>query len=303
MGIVWPNLLLIGANRAGTTTLFHELARHPDIFTGATKETAILTRSAPELDQKKAQLRQYFFGAKNERYVMDASTQYAMIPRHCDVPEKAYRFFGKEIKIIYSLREPIGRLISQMKNEKIYWAKDEVSILCEDIVNKKIGRIYDPYYHSLYYKQLEAWLEWFDRRNILVLVAEEWQTNRHDVFERVGRFLDLDLGPCEQASMTRENAIDELREVPPLAEKFFKSDFYKLRVKRQVPRGAIDAVKRLLPKRRVPETAGLAEIIGQTRLAVELRRSTAQLVAEGFVDPALIERHWGREYVQQHEHA
>ncbi len=33
-----PNLFIIGAGRCGTTTLFHWLSGHPDIFAAAEKE-------------------------------------------------------------------------------------------------------------------------------------------------------------------------------------------------------------------------------------------------------------------------
>jgi hypothetical protein len=43
----WPNLFLVGAAKAGTTSLYGELARHPAIFMAPMKEPHFFSRIEP----------------------------------------------------------------------------------------------------------------------------------------------------------------------------------------------------------------------------------------------------------------
>ena len=38
-----PDFLIVGAMKAGTTTLYHDLSEHPDIFLPVLKEPEVLT--------------------------------------------------------------------------------------------------------------------------------------------------------------------------------------------------------------------------------------------------------------------
>jgi hypothetical protein len=292
----WPNLLLIGANRAGTTSLFRELARHPDIFAGRTKETALLTRPLRELKQNKNRLKKYFEGSRHHRYVLDASTQYSMLPRHKGVPEKAVELFGDDIKVVYSVRNPVDRTVSQVAQENIPWEEHTVDDVVAAATDGVEDRFYDPYLHSLYDWQLEQWLQVLPHRNIFVLVAEEWQRERARSVERLSAFLDMDLEACLKWPPLRENAVEELAEMPAAAHRFIKSDFYKLRVKKRVPRRVIDLTKKALPRRQRATSAGLADAVA-TSMKPRFQHMTSQLIDMGVVEASTIARFWGDDYV------
>lgn len=291
----WPNLLLIGANRAGTTSLFHELARHPAIFAGRTKETAVLTRSLPELKRKKDVLKKYFVDNDDYSYIMDASTQYSMIPRHKNVPEKAIDLFGSDLKIIYSIRNPVSRTLSQLANEEIVWDKPAVKQVVDGAEAGAEGRIYDPYYHSLYDWQLEQWYRVLPADNILVLVAEEWQNDRLRTIDRLSAFLGMNLDACLEWPPLQENAVEELREMPAAANRFIKSDFYKLGIKQRVPPGLINLAKRTLPRRRRLRTDHIADTVAAT-MVPGFQRAIRRLIAWEAVEAGTIARYWGEEY-------
>jgi hypothetical protein len=292
----WPNLLLIGANRAGTTSLFHELARHPGIFAGRTKETAVLTRSLMELTQKRNAIKKYFTDSHEYDYVMDASTQYSMFPRHKNVPEKAVNIFGKDIKVIYLIRDPVARTLSQLANEEIIWDTRTVDRVVAGAGAGSEGRLYDPYYHSLYDWQLEQWYRVLPSENIFVLVAEEWQNDRLRSIEKMSAFLRIDLDACLEFPPLQENAVEELREMPAAAYRFIKSDFYKLGIKQRVPPGLINVVKRALPRRQRLRTDHIAGTVA-TSMMPGFKRSIVRLIEWGTVEAATIAYYWGEGYV------
>lgn len=43
----WPNLFVVGAPKAGTTSLWHYLRQHPDVFMSALKEPHFFTDYTP----------------------------------------------------------------------------------------------------------------------------------------------------------------------------------------------------------------------------------------------------------------
>ena len=46
----WPNLFVVGAARAGTTTLWRYLGRHPEIWMAPIKETNFFSAYRPPLN-------------------------------------------------------------------------------------------------------------------------------------------------------------------------------------------------------------------------------------------------------------
>src|SRR5207248_5761074 len=75
-----PNFLIIGAARAGTTSLYHYLRQHPDIFMSRIKETNYYTDEDQILDswavRSRAKYEELFAGANGERAIGEATPKY-----------------------------------------------------------------------------------------------------------------------------------------------------------------------------------------------------------------------------------
>lgn len=103
----FPNLLVIGAMKSGTSSLYADLARHPDIFFPEQKEP--MGYSAIALgDPQGKQIFAELYKGRSERYLGDASTGYTKVPIRPDVAGTVTRCV-EEPKIIYVTRDPVTR--------------------------------------------------------------------------------------------------------------------------------------------------------------------------------------------------
>lgn len=116
-----PNLFVVGAMRAGTTTLHRELARHPEIFMSAVKEPMhfALAEDSPRYagpcdpgnDRHWVRAERYatlFRGRKDAVWAGESSTLYLYSP---EAPERIRRA-SPGARIIMVLRDPAVRAYS-----------------------------------------------------------------------------------------------------------------------------------------------------------------------------------------------
>ena len=170
-----PNFLIVGAARSGTTSLFHYLEKHPDIFVPKNKEPSYFTffenkpsftlgRPANFVTERQEYLK--LFESGGEHLVRgEASTPYLYFHEPTIVNIlKHYKNLSKP-KIIIILRNPVDRAYSQyMMN---------VRDLNEDLSFEKALKVegnrmannahFDYFYinRGYYYLQTKAYLEKF----------------------------------------------------------------------------------------------------------------------------------------------
>jgi hypothetical protein len=117
----WPNLFLVGAAKAGTTSLYAELARHPAVFMAPMKEPHFFSRIEPSPQWKdffpyisdEDEYLALFEGATDEQVLGEASTSYLWDTR---AAERIRRTVG-EASILIMLRDPVDRAYSQYWND------------------------------------------------------------------------------------------------------------------------------------------------------------------------------------------
>lgn len=107
--------LIIGAMKAGTTTLFDHLARHPEIAASNPKEPGFFA-----FDEEFAKGRAFYeslfsFDPASSRIALEASTDYSKFPHCGDVPARMASF-GGEFRLIYMLRHPLRRIESHAQH-------------------------------------------------------------------------------------------------------------------------------------------------------------------------------------------
>ena len=104
-------VMIIGAAKSGTTSLFHLLRQHPAICPSRTKEPEYFsdrTRTAPSYRYDDL----YEFDPGVHRLCLEASTDYTKFPEHMDVPQRI-KEYGLEPFFIYAVRNPLERVESQ----------------------------------------------------------------------------------------------------------------------------------------------------------------------------------------------
>jgi hypothetical protein len=181
---VLPNFLVIGAAKAGTTSLYHYLRGHPQVFMSQRKELNFFVENDGWVKGTSWYERQ-FEGAGDAVAVGEASPNYSKYPAFPGVPERIAKLIP-DVRLIYLIRHPIDRMRSHYLHE--------VAALCE---RRPIGRALaaDPRYlnTSRYAMQIERYHEHFPRDQLLIITAEQLRHDRTATVRRVLAFLGVDL--------------------------------------------------------------------------------------------------------------
>jgi len=117
----WPDLFLVGAAKAGTTSLYGELARHPAIYMSPMKEPHFFSRIEPASRWNaffphvtdEGEYLALFEGATNEEVLGEASTSYLWDRQAAE----RIRRVVPEARILIMLRNPVDRAYSHYWND------------------------------------------------------------------------------------------------------------------------------------------------------------------------------------------
>ena len=83
-----PNFLVIGAMKAGTSSLYQYLRAHPQIFMPAAKELSFFAYEPNARHDLEWYRRQFAPAGEGAVALGEASTMYTKFPRHPGVPER-----------------------------------------------------------------------------------------------------------------------------------------------------------------------------------------------------------------------
>lgn len=196
--IPWPNLIpnvvLIGSQKCGTTSLAHYLSGHPDIHvTCPQKEPAyyIFKEWAREYWRSRVKkiksrrdsiLNQMLLGYAGQKWIMDGSTHYTIGTRVVDfkIPERM-KEEGVE-RLVYVVRNPYARMISNYRHVKSRVECDFNTLIQTD------GSLVQT---SSYAYQLEPYIRCFGAERVKLLVFEEFVRNPQATLNKVCDFLEL----------------------------------------------------------------------------------------------------------------
>jgi hypothetical protein len=178
-----PNLVIIGAMKCGTVSLHKYLSCHPEILMAPLKELDFFV--AEKNWQKGLDWYQSHF-PQPAKVVGERSTAYSKFPDFKGIPERMNRLIP-EAKLIYCIRNPIDRIISQYVHWYIrgYENRDFEEAVAENFPN-------NPYLnYSRYFMQIEQFLPYFPISNIFVLRLEKLAKERRETIRQVFAFLDV----------------------------------------------------------------------------------------------------------------
>lgn len=105
----WPNVFIVGAQRAGTTSLWGYLGQHRQIRTAAVKEPNFFS-SHPGVAATAVDYRR-LFGHGGEAFRIDASTRYLYDRRAAEEIARAC----PDARVLISLRDPVDRAYSHYR--------------------------------------------------------------------------------------------------------------------------------------------------------------------------------------------
>lgn len=192
---VLPNFLVIGAQKAGTTSLFDILKQHSRIYMHPKKELHFFDRDQDYEDGVNFYAA-YFRDTGNAQAIGEATPIYLFLPH---VPQRIKDTLGKEIRLIAILRNPADRAFSQYKmmvnkgleKRSLKEALDAninrlKSGFSQDIITTYLDR-------SFYSYQIENYFNTFSRENIRVyLFEEDFVDNRKEMIRDIQEFLEVE---------------------------------------------------------------------------------------------------------------
>lgn len=206
-----PDFLIVGAARAGTTTIYSHLSKHPMVFMPKVKEPmffSVYSQDAFYIDPKSKkrvsfiikELEGYlnlFQSAENYKLLGEASTWYLYhYQSTIKNLKKIYSERFNDLKIIIILRNPVERVWSH------YWMKKrngEEQLDFEKAINPETIRHridnhlipgYDYIGFSKYYNQVKAYKENFEY--VKILIFEELKKSISEGITEILQFLGVD---------------------------------------------------------------------------------------------------------------
>jgi len=200
----WPNFFIVGAPKAGTTSLYEYLRKIPEIYMSPIKEPRYFNSDKFRSYGKgkiagisdKSKYLQLFKGVTNEKAVGEASPGYLRDP---DSP-KLIHDVVPDAKIIVIVRDPIERAFSDylmMKSEGI------ATIPFHEIISKQINEGDDMQRFShflkngMYSTSIKKFQSIFGLNQVKVLIFEEFIKEPLKTVYEVLDFLRVKIVPPE----------------------------------------------------------------------------------------------------------
>lgn len=207
----YPDFLIIGALKSGTTSLYQYLANHSEIVSSSIKETNYFSW------EYYRGIKYYlnFFPQKtltNNKLVFEACPHYLVDPQSAHRIKKIL----PKVKIIAILRDLIERAISNYnyfssptsffgirKPEEL--DKRNVNQALLDDLQSKEKRIFRQYSRlSLYAKQLKSYYDKFNKESILLLDFDELKSSPKSLLKKASGFLNINYDEYNTFNETAE---------------------------------------------------------------------------------------------------
>lgn len=188
-----PDFLILGAQKAGTTSLYSALCQNPRFVPALCKEVHFFDRVWEEFgDLNEARIwYESHFASATGCVTGEATPCYLA---HPFAPSRIKAWYPK-IKLVILLRHPVDRFISGYYHERRKRAewRSLPEVVEQEIAAYNDGRLkWDSYLsRSLYLPQLQRWLELFSVEQILALESELFRANKQMIYDRVCDFLGL----------------------------------------------------------------------------------------------------------------
>jgi hypothetical protein len=219
-----PDFLIVGAAKAGTTTLYDVIARHPQVGAAAVKEVHFFDlRFARGVEWYRAQfplayrVRGEHDGSGTRRCTGEASPYYMFHPH---APRRIKELIP-DARLIVLVRNPVERAYSHFHHES---RAGRETLSFEEAIAREPERLgaelermmADEHYNSvshrrhsyvqrgLYADQLDALQKFFRPEQILVLCSEDFFKNPTKTYGDVISFLGLPADP--KTKVRRQNS-------------------------------------------------------------------------------------------------
>ncbi len=222
-----PDFFIIGAPKAGTTSLYDWLAGHPQVYMSPVKEPMYF---CPDVQGGLRRLFTHpvdepgymalFADAQQDQVAGEASTRYLV----SHVAPGLVHAFNSRARVIAMLRNPVD-LVHALHNERVSLGAEPITDFGAAVEADQarrngqrlpagansLGSVYRD--TALFVEPLERWFESFGRDLVHVIVFDDLVGNPAAEFQRVLKFLSVDQGYAPP-SFAASNRSHRLRKGP-----------------------------------------------------------------------------------------
>mgnify|MGYP000846279216 FL=1 len=186
------DFMMIGAQKAGTTSLAAQLAAHPQICFCKDKEPGYFHKTA----DWEAGLDKYhgLYDPQPGQLCGEGSTFYTFFPEFRETHKRLYDY-NPGLKLIYIMRQPVERVISHYTHNRVR----EIDMRPPEEAVFQDSAYVD---RSRYGVQIRPYLELFGPENVLLLVFEEYTADQMSALYRIADFLGIEPAPFEVSDTT-----------------------------------------------------------------------------------------------------
>lgn len=199
-----PDFLIIGAMKAGTTTLYSDLRCHRSIFMSAIKEPANLVDDAIHTAKGVRRYLRLFSTARADQRCGEASTHYTQLPVHTGAPKAAMAVAGPDVRLIYLIRDPVERALSHHRH---LCSRG----LCSPDLSMGLSSHPEIVEYSRYDVQLEQWLRYYPGAQVAIIRFEKYVADRSRTVNDLLRFLNASPDPEWVPGPARNASVDQRR--------------------------------------------------------------------------------------------
>lgn len=187
------NFIIIGAQKSGTTSLAQQLSTHPQICFCSEKEPHFF--STQQFWKKEIAKYHGLFNPQPNQICGEASTSYSFSFEYPEVPRRLYNY-NPSLKLIFILRDPVQRIRSHYAHRLMRGIADknlkaEIS-LKKDYINR-----------SKYGYSIQQFVQYFPRKQFLILFFEKYIREPHSVLREIYNFLEISY--IEPTDVTAKN--------------------------------------------------------------------------------------------------
>jgi hypothetical protein len=177
-----PNLVVVGAQKCGTSGLHYHLGLHPEISMSKPKELNFFI-------EERAWPRgiEWYRGHFDPRARVrgESSPNYTAYPHHLGVAERMHSVIP-DARLIYVVRDPLLRIASHWVHN--YAKRREKGDLAATLSHPNTSYVI----RSQYFMQLQRFLRHYERERILVLQQSDFRKDRVSTLRRVFEFVGVD---------------------------------------------------------------------------------------------------------------
>lgn len=176
-----PNLIIIGAMKAGTSSLHYYLDQHPDIQMSRIKELRFFIEER-NWSRGTDWYESHF--SSSVPIAGETTPAYTHFPFRRGVPQRMHQVIP-DAKLIYMVRDPIERAVSNYVHQVV--AGRESRPIEEAMASPDESYVT----RSRYFMQIEQYLEFFPPERILIVNTLDLYGNRAQTLREVFRFIGV----------------------------------------------------------------------------------------------------------------